>query len=217
VLAALDVSDVVVAKAPGWSAYGWLAHQHDLRVVLDNKDVVVYRNTEVVRAAYAPRASIEVRDWGAVLALSARAPLVDYRISVAHARPGPLVAPRRIPAALAPIAVEAPTATPVRQPLQLDAATSRIVLATTPAAPGWQLPGYRAGAQFGVTLAFTDAGGPQSGTVAATFAPNGVVRTSDQLGFVLALACLLVLAFALGVSYRRRGDADSRRSRTDPR
>ncbi len=203
VLAALGASYVVVAKSPGWSTYAWLAAQRDLRVVLDDADVVVYRSTEVVRPAYAPKASIRLRDWGAVLALSDRVPLVDYAITVERAGPGALVAPTRLPPPTAPAALDAPPASPIRQPVGLDAAARTVVL-TLPAVAGWHLAGFRASAQFGAMLSFTRSTSHPAGYVTATFTPGDVARTWDLVGAALVGCTLLVLAWSLGATRPRR-------------
>lgn len=202
VLAALGVSYVVVAKAPGWTDYAWLARQGDLHVVLDDADLVVYRSTEVVHAAYAPQRTVTVRDWGAVLAMAARVPLVDYRIAVEHAGPGPLVAPRSLPAPVAPVALVATTSSPIRQTLRLEAASPTVVL-TASDFSGWHLSGYRTTSQFGVTVAFRAIGRPPPGEVVAAFGPGSLVRTWDLVGVVLLCCTLVALASAARRTPRR--------------
>jgi hypothetical protein len=41
----LGVKYVVVAKTVDWRSYGWLSHQEDLRLVLDDRTLEVWRNT----------------------------------------------------------------------------------------------------------------------------------------------------------------------------
>lgn len=196
-LAPLGIRYVILANVPGAQGYGWLARQHDLKRVFSARSIVVYANTEPVRAAYQPRLRLSVRDWGQVVALAQRAPLTDYLIRVAHARPGPLIAPAAIGTPRAPAVIKVAGSTPASATLDLPPAAWPVVL-TYPAYPGWQLPGFSATAQFGVTTAFTGRPGTASRTrLTATYAPWRVIEGWDIAGLCLAMADIGLLALVL--------------------
>jgi hypothetical protein len=201
VLAPLGISYVVLAKAPGWRDYAWLARQRDLRLVANNATAELYASTEATPTAYAPRRSIRVRDWGAVLALAERAPLVDYLVHVTAPRPGPLVAPPLSRRPVTPRFLDDAGGSTVKRPVLVEAPVHAIVL-TDPAFPGWRLDGYRTTSQFGATVAFE---GPASarGIVLAAYGPWRTARDWDLIGMALLAADLAVLLVAWRWQRRR--------------
>jgi hypothetical protein len=199
-LAALGARDVVLAKTGAWHDFDWLNRQRDLRRVFDGPTIEVFASDEVVPTAYEPRATLRLRDWGAVLALAERAPLVDYLIHVAHAGPGPLALPPALSrAAPGPPRVLSVTPTfPVAQSFRASAGARDVVL-TLPDNPGWTAPGFATTSQFGVTVALSRAGAARAGAVTARYGPFGVVEAWDAVG-----AALLALDLAAAAAFARR-------------
>src|SRR5205085_3261911 len=114
-LAPLGVKYVLVAKTTDWARYRWLAHQSDLRLVRSWPDLELYENLEPVADAYAPARSIQVPDWGAVMALAENTTLSDVAITVDHAAAGPIRSPGRT------LPIEAPSGNfPVQQASRVD-------------------------------------------------------------------------------------------------
>ncbi len=205
-LAPLGIRYVLLAKVPGVRSFGWLERQHDLKRVFDSRAITVYKNEEAVAQAYEPSRHLVVRDWGAVVALAQRVPLVDYLIQVRHAHPGPLYAPANIASepSSAPLLIRTAGGSPVSQPLDLPGATQTVVL-TDPAYPGWRLPGFRTASQFGVTVAFTGhADAPGHVRLVAGYGPWRLVEACDLAGaFILAADVTLLSIFLV----RRRSRA----------
>ena len=202
-LAALGARDVILAKTGAWRDFDWLNRQRDLRRVFDGPTVEVFASDEVVPTAYEPRASVTLRDWGAVLALAERAPLVDYLIRVAHDRPGPVA----LPAGLALAAPESPRVLSVAPSSPVDQSFTptpgaRSVVLTLPAYRGWSAPGFSTTSQFGVTVALSRSGPSRPGPVTARYGPFGVVEAWDVVG-----AALLALDVAVVVVFTRRARA----------
>ena len=79
-LAPLGVRYVIVAKGPGSQSYEWLDRQQDLEKIVDAPSIAVYQNEEMVPNVYEPVQRIFLRDWGQVVALAQRVPLIDYSI-----------------------------------------------------------------------------------------------------------------------------------------
>jgi hypothetical protein len=207
VLAPLGIRYVILARVPGAQSFGWLGRQHDLRRVFGTHEIVIYRNEEAVPPAYEPRRRLMLRDWGQVLMLAQRDPLIDYLIQVRKARPGPLSLPPALAAlaasAPAPMPIKAVGGTAVSQPVDLSGAARAVVL-PDPAYPGWRLNGFRTTSQFGVTTAFIRAAGTgHRARPVATYAPWRLVRICDVVGACLAAADVTVLAAAL-IGRRRR-------------
>ena len=206
-LAALGARDVIVAKTGAWRDFDWLNRQRDLRRVFDGPTVEVFASDEVVPTAYEPRASVTVRDWGAVLALAERAPLVDYLVRVAHARPGPLSLPAGL--ALAPEPPRVLSVAPASAVAQSFTPTpgARHVVLTLPAYRGWAAPGFKTTSQFGVTVALSRSGAARTGPVTARYGPFGVVEAWDVVG-----GALLGLDVAVAVVASRRRERRTRRA-----
>lgn len=129
----------------------------------------------------------------------------SYLISVRHARPGSLSAPAAvaIPQARAPALIRTAGGTRVTEPVTVQSATRTVVL-NSPAYAGWQLPGFRTTAQFGVTVAFTRPGSlGRQGRLAATYGPSRLVKVCDIAGPCLVVGDIALLAIAL-ICVRRR-------------
>ena len=204
-LAPLGIRYVILARVPGAQSFAWLDRQHDLRRVFQAATIAVYENLEAVPAAYEPSQRVVLRDWGQVAALAQRTPLTDYLIQVRQAGPGPLSLPAAaaIPPARPPAVIRAAGGTRVAEPVNVPSATRTVVL-TDPAYPGWQLPGFRATTQFGVSVAFTrlrSSGRPAR--LVATYGPWRLVKACDIAGIFLVAADLTLLAIAL-IGVRRR-------------
>ena len=219
-LAPLGIRYVILARVAGAQSYDWLARQRDLTRVFSAGSIVVYENTEPVSAAYQPRLRLTLRDWGQVVALAQRAPLTDYLIRVAHARPGPLIAPAALGVPRAAAVIKVAHSTPVSASVDLPRAIGPVVL-TYPDYAGWQLPGYRTASQFGVTTAFTSLPGTGRQTtgrqawLVATYTPWRLVQACDIAGLCLAAADVGLLGIVL-IRRRRRagsGSADDIRDR----
>ena len=196
VLAPLGIREVLLAKFVGWQHFEWLDDEGGLTRTYESATLVIFRVDAAAPLAYAPRHTVTVRDWGSVLALAQRAPLIDYLVTVRHARPGPLVAPALRTPAVAPAVLDATAGSPVAQQLELTAATRRIVL-SNPDFSGWRLGGFRTASQFGVTVAFTTGRPPPTGPEVASFGPYGRVERWDAIGALLALATLVLLGVLL--------------------
>jgi hypothetical protein len=98
------------------------------------------------------------------------------------------------------------TATSVTAPVSVPGAARTVVL-TSPAYAGWQLPGFRTTAQFGVTVAFTRPGSlSRPARLVATYGPARLVRACDIAGAGLAAADFALLAIGL-IRVRRRDRA----------
>jgi hypothetical protein len=204
-LVPLGIRYVILAKVPGAQAFGWLSRQHDMRKIFSSKTIVIYENEETVRAAYEPRHSLTLRNWGEVVALAQRQPIVSYLIRVRNARPGALVTPPLTasgPLSDGPRLVKTSRGTPVFQPVVLERLTRTVVL-TAPAYAGWQLPGFRTTSQFGVTVAFTRGRGLRhQARLAATYGPWRLVEVWDIVGASLVAVdvALFMIAF---IRFRR--------------
>ena len=81
-LAPLGIRYVIVAKVPGAESFGWSGRQHDLRRVFNGRHIAVYQNGEAVPTAYEPSHVVSLHDWGQVVALAQREPIVNYLIRV---------------------------------------------------------------------------------------------------------------------------------------
>jgi len=60
-IAPLGIEYVVLAKAVNWRSYGWLDHQSDLRLVLNSRSLVVWRNLDYFGPGRRPGADRPVR------------------------------------------------------------------------------------------------------------------------------------------------------------
>ena len=204
VLAPLGIRFVILARVPGEQDLAWLGRQRDLTRVFSSATIAVYRNDEAVPASYAPARRLVLRDWGQVLALAQRVPLTDCLIQVRHAAPGPLALPpgQAIPPPKPPMVLAAPHGSAVSLAVRLPQAASTVVL-PNPAYPGWQLAGFRATPQFGVTVAFRGPAGLRHPAVlVAGYTPWRLVERCDLAGACLTAGSLTLLAISL--TRRRR-------------
>jgi hypothetical protein len=199
VLQPLGVPYVVVAKVGAWHDFAWLDRQRDLRRVFDSDRFFVYRTTEPALSAYSPHGQVTVADWGAVLALAERQPLVGYLLHVRHARPGALVAPA-LPTALPPRVLVTASTSPTA--VRVHVARAPAVVIAQPAFAGWRLGGYSTTSQFGVTAAFV-APRPHPGVATATWGPWRLIEWSYTLGALLLIGDVVLIA-ALEAQRRRR-------------
>ncbi len=205
VLAPFGVRYVILARFPGAQSYDWLARQRDLTRVYSSSSIIVYKIDEAVPGAYAPRQTIDLRNWGQVLALSQRVPLTDYLIRVRHAAPGPVSEPSDVAAAAprSPASVKVTNSTPVSGVIDVPAGTGTIVL-SKPAYAHWQMPGFRPVSQFGAALAFTSTRKSRSAVTATVgYGPWQLVRECDAIGAGLAAADVALL-IVLALRRRRR-------------
>jgi hypothetical protein len=219
-LAPLGIRYVILAKGPWLPSFGWLSQQRDLRKVFGSASIAVYRNQESVPRAYEPHQRIVLRDWGQVVALAQRAPLIDYLIQVRRAGPGPIAWPAgtAVPPPVRPTVLAAPRGTPVAQPVVLGR-PARSVIIVNPAYQGWRLAGYRTASQFGVTVAFTGSRrgsrrgtrrGTHAGTAVAGYQPWRLAAAADLAGGGLAAADVALFVAASTRRRRRAGTAAGR-------
>ncbi len=198
-LAPLGIRYVILAKVPGAQTFGWLSRQHDMKMVFSSKAIAIYENEERIRAAYEPSRRLTLRNWGEVVALAQREPIVNYLIRVRDARPGALTTPPLTvtgPPPSGPRLEKTSRATSVSQSVTLERLTRTVVL-TVPAYAGWHMPGFRTTAQFGVTAAFTRARGMRRQAVlTATYGPWRLVEVWDIVGagLVVVDAALFMIA-----------------------
>ena len=205
-LAALGARYVILAKTGNWHAFDWLDHQRDLRAVFNGPTIEVFVSDEVVPSAYEPSESVTLGDWGAVLALAERAPLVDYLIHVTHARPGLVTLPSNLSLSppQSPRILSLSPSSPVSQSFA-PTLSARDVVLTAPDYPGWSVPGFSTTAQFGVTVAFTRSATGASATVTARYGPFGLVQLWYVVGGALVTLDLGVIAvYATGLARRPR-------------
>lgn len=210
-LAPLGIRYVILAKVPGAQTFGWLSRQHDMKMVFSSKAIAIYENEESIRAAYEPSRRLTLRNWGEVVALAQREPIVNYLIRVRNARPGTLATPPLTatgPLPSGPGLLKTSRATPVFQPVTLERLTRTVVL-TAPAYAGWHMPGFRTTAQFGVTAAFTRARGIRhQAMLAATYGPWRLVEVWDIVGAGLVVVDAALFMIALirfrGVRWKPR-------------
>ena len=196
-LGPLGVRYVLLDKVLDWERYDWLRRQSDLRLVREWPDLVLFENLTPAAPAYAPEARLQVRDWGELVAVAARARLVGYDIRVEHARPGPVRMPegRIAPGRSRPLRLEA--ASPVRYDVGGLPAGSTVVL-SGPFDGQWTGPGGRAAANMGVTNSLRLGAGPDR---SFRYGRWTLVRT----GYLVSGAGVLLLLGLAVCLWARRG------------
>jgi hypothetical protein len=195
-LAPLGIRYVILTKVPGWQSFNWLDRQSDISLIYDSPTIAIYENLEIVPTAYEPTQRLLLSDWGQVVALAQRRPLIDYLVEVQHARPGPLVMPRMasISAPQAPTILRVTRNTPVSEAFYLKGGPRMVVL-TDPSYSGWQLTGFSTTSQFGVTVAFKNSTNIRRSMLAvAVYGPWRFDEACDIIGAFLVLADVVLLA-----------------------
>ena len=187
--APLGVEYVVLAKTVDWERYRWLDDQDDLEPVLEDDDLVVYRNERPTSGDGRRAARVStVADWGEVVGLSEAADLSQTVLAVRRHAAGPV----RLPARPVPPPDEgpAPPGGDVQRRSEVAYAVGAgrpgVVALAEPFDPTWQLGEADGFELAGGTVGFRTDGSPAT----ARFGHWPRVR----IGYALsALACAALL------------------------
>jgi hypothetical protein len=189
-VAPLGVEYVVLAKAVDWTSYGWLDHQKDLKLVLDDSSLEVWRNEAYAGVGHRVTKLRAVPTFQSVLALAKDNELGAGAVVI---RPGSTVSTR---VSVSPHSVR-----------QLSLVAYRI----GPGAPGWVA--VDAAYQRGWSLDGRPAIQSAEGTVLVRAGKEGGVLEFTpwalvRLGYLVSGGAFLCLAALALVCRRRRVSAD---------
>ncbi len=193
-VAPLGTEYVVLSRTADWQRYGWLDAQADLRKVLDQDDIVVYRNL-VPPAPLASERRLDLADWGELIGAENTATGRPTAAFVEAREPGRV----RVPV----VGTEAdPPAPPSPSPKRTSLTTYHVAAAAATrwvAIPEEHDPRWRVGARTATATA--------AGTAAVEVpAKGGTVRftggSRSRAGIGVSISTVLVL---LAIRYRRRG------------
>lgn len=204
-LSPLGIRYIILENVPGASSYNWLNRQHDLRSIFTGPTITVYENEEAVPGAYSPSRQLVVQDWGQVVALAERVPLIDYLIHVRYAHPGPVRISSFVSTGQseAPTFIDAVSSTPVSVVVRLRSAARTIVF-TNPAYAGWHMPNFDTISQFGVTAAFERArSASSSNKISAAYGPWRIAEVCDIVWACFAIAAINLFGYSM-ICHRRR-------------
>jgi hypothetical protein len=185
-VAPLGVQYVVLAKAVDWANYDWLNQQTDLKLVLDDSSLEVWRNEAYVGVGQSVTGVRAVPDFASLLALARSGQLGDGALIIrkgAESSPSAQVTAHRVQQ-LSPVAYRIGPGKPGW--VSVDATYQR----------GWSLQGRSAMKSAEGTVLVRV--GAEGGTL--QFTPWGLVR----LGYILSSGVFVCLCIALLVARRRR-------------
>jgi hypothetical protein len=198
-VAPLGVKYVVLAKAVDWSSYSWLKDQKDLKLVLNNSSLEVWRNLAYGGVGRRVTTLTSVSDLGGLLSLPRFYELgagaaVTNQHSTSSSSP-PVISAKRSTSA------HSSSTRPVVQ--QLSPVAYRI----SPGTPGWVT--VDATYERGWSLNGQSATATAEGTVLVRVgAQGGILRFTPwgtvRLGYIVSGGFFLVLVLILVVDRRRR-------------
>ena len=193
-VAPLGVQYVVLAKTVDWASYIWLDNQKDLKLVLDNPSLEVWRNLAYVGVGQRVSKLTSVSSFTGLLTLAKANKLGDGAVvirssTVSSSSPVNSSTPRAVHQ-LSPVAYQIAPGTPGW--VTVDATYQR----------GWSLNGQSATATAEGTVLVRV--GAEGGVL--RFTPWGLVR----LGYIVSGGVFTACAILLVVDKRRRSNGTSR-------
>jgi hypothetical protein len=197
-VAPLGVRYVVLAKAVDWPSYSWLNHQKDLKLVLDNQSLEVWRNVAYDGVGQRVAKVSSVRGIGGLLTLAKLNELGDGAMVISKR---PIGTPSSGPPQKSSVPTNASTTrATVRQlspvAYRISSGTPGWVTVDAAYQRGWSLDGHAAKATAEGTVLVRV--GAQGGVLEYT--PWRLVR----LGYIISAGTFVALALVLIVEPRRR-------------
>jgi hypothetical protein len=197
-VAPLGVKYVVLAKAVDWALYGWLDHQRDLKLVLNDSSLEVWRNEAYKGVGERVSKSTTVRSVSGLLALAKSSELGDGAVVIRIDSKGS--SHSRVTASLRAVRQLSPVA------YRISPGTAGWVAVDATYQRGWSLNGRSAvESAEGTVLVRADARGG-----VLQFTPWSQVR----LGYIVSAGVFTLLVIAVVVDRRRRPRLQLKKPRT---